>query len=495
MAGSAIIIGGGMAGLSTGCYLQMNGYSTEIFEAADKVGGLCTCWDRKGYTIEGCLHGLVGSSPANPFYHLWNELIDMSKLSFITHDETFVFNFEDGSQFYLYSNLGKLEEYMKGIGPEDSTVIEEFISGIRRMQQISIPLGKPRELYNLLDYLKMARYLPLIIFMKKWQNTSTKDFAERFNNPTLRRAMSFILSPVLFQLLVSSTMDLKASGYPTCGSLEFVKLFERRYLSLGGRISSNSRVHGILVDENKAVGVELEKGGCKRADIIISAADGRNTIYNMLGGKYMDKRLTELYENMELQPSRIQVSLGINKTFNNIAYSTKYILDQPITIADGTSYEYIDVLTYSNIPDITPAGKMLMSIQLETREDKFWTKLRHDNKQEYLKEKTKLSHQLITVLDKRIDGIKRHIEMVDITTPATYKRYTGNWRGSTQGWANENIFKSNPFKKELPGLSNFYMVGQWVEPGGGVPTAFKSGRDLAYIICKRDKKSFISTTS
>ncbi|MFC2026785.1 phytoene desaturase family protein [Chloroflexota bacterium] len=293
---SAIIIGGGMAGLSTGCYLQMNGYSTEIFEASNRVGGLCTCWDRKGYTIEGCLHGLVGSSPANPFYHLWNELIDMNQLSFITHDETFVFNFADGNQFYLYSNLSILEEYMKRIGPEDKAIIEEFTGGIRRMQKLSIPLGKPRELFNLLDYLKMVRYLPQIIFMKKWQNTSAQDFAERFKNPILRRAMSFILSPVLFQMFVSSTMDLKASGYPTYGSLEFAKLFERRYLSLGGRISNNSRVHSILVDENRAVGIELEKGGCKSADIIISAADGRTTIYQMLGGKYVNKKLSELYE-------------------------------------------------------------------------------------------------------------------------------------------------------------------------------------------------------
>ena len=30
----------------------------------------------------------------------------------------------------------------------------------------------------------------------------------------------------------------------------------------------------------------------------------------------------------------------------------------------------------------------------------------------------------------------------------------------------------------LPGLDNFYMAGQWVEPGGGVPTAALSGRNV-----------------
>ena len=32
------IIGAGIAGLSAGCYLQMNGYETEIFELHDKPG-------------------------------------------------------------------------------------------------------------------------------------------------------------------------------------------------------------------------------------------------------------------------------------------------------------------------------------------------------------------------------------------------------------------------------------------------------------------------
>ena len=53
---SIIIIGAGIAGLSAGCYGQMNGYRTQIFEMGTKPGGLCTSWKRKGYTIDGCIH-------------------------------------------------------------------------------------------------------------------------------------------------------------------------------------------------------------------------------------------------------------------------------------------------------------------------------------------------------------------------------------------------------------------------------------------------------
>ena len=74
MGKSIIIIGAGIAGLSAGCYGQMNGYRTSIFEMHDKPGGLCTSWQRKKYTFDLCIHWLVGSASASGFYHIWQEL-------------------------------------------------------------------------------------------------------------------------------------------------------------------------------------------------------------------------------------------------------------------------------------------------------------------------------------------------------------------------------------------------------------------------------------
>ena len=62
---SVIIIGAGLAGLSAGCYEQMNGYKTHIFEMHSIPGGLCTSWKRKGYTIDGCFEFLWGAGPGS----------------------------------------------------------------------------------------------------------------------------------------------------------------------------------------------------------------------------------------------------------------------------------------------------------------------------------------------------------------------------------------------------------------------------------------------
>jgi len=48
--------------------------------------------------------------------------------------------------------------------------------------------------------------------------------------------------------------------------------------------------------------------------------------------------------------------------------------------------------------------------------------------------------------------------------------------------------------RTLPGLGSFYMAGQWVYPGASVPGAVMSGRHLMQILCKKDKKRFVTTT-
>jgi phytoene dehydrogenase-like protein len=48
-------------------------------------------------------------------------------------------------------------------------------------------------------------------------------------------------------------------------------------------------------------------------------------------------------------------------------------------------------------------------------------------------------------------------------------------------------------KQSLPGLMNFYMAGQWVQPGGSLPAVAMSGRNAIQIICSKDMKKFETT--
>lgn len=109
MAQSIIIIGAGIAGLSAGCYAQMNGYKTRIFELHDKPGGLCTAWKRQGYTFDGCIQWLIGSKAGTPMHRIWQELGAAQDRRFI-HDDVYqrVVG-SDGRAVSIYTDLDRLE--------------------------------------------------------------------------------------------------------------------------------------------------------------------------------------------------------------------------------------------------------------------------------------------------------------------------------------------------------------------------------------------------
>jgi phytoene dehydrogenase-like protein len=111
----------------------------------------------------------------------------------------------------------------------------------------------------------------------------------------------------------------------------------------------------------------------------------------------------------------------------------------------------------------------------------------------YDEKKDQVARTVVTLLDQRFAGISEQLEMVDVATPLTWERYTGNWQGSFEGWLitpqNASVMMQ-PMRQNLPGMQNFYMCGQWVEPGGGLPSGVTSGRRLIRALCKEDGLAF-----
>jgi phytoene dehydrogenase-like protein len=133
-----IIIGAGVAGLAAGCYAQMNGYHTQIFELHDQPGGLCTAWERKGYTFDGCLYYLFGSGKGQPFYQLWQELGVIQGQSFIHHDEFMQITEYGGKKLSVYiPPLAKTESPHASAGLVKIGVQHATLCGF------SCSLGKP----------------------------------------------------------------------------------------------------------------------------------------------------------------------------------------------------------------------------------------------------------------------------------------------------------------------------------------------------------------
>lgn len=491
---NVIIIGAGIAGLSAGCYLQMNGYDTEIFEVHNKPGGLCTAWDRKNYIFDGCLHSLAGLNPKFKLHRYWKEVIDVDQLKFHYHDVLGTVENENGKIATIYTNPDKLKAELLSIAPQDKKFINSFIASIKKMGNFDFTLAKPIELWSPLDYyLSQFRTAPVLYHLMKWRK-SVEDVSRGCKSEKLKRILNtdfYSRYPAYFLLISVGNLYNRNAGYPIGGSLPFAQLLEKKYIALKGKINYGSMVTQINTSNGCATGITLQSGKtCDDADYVISAADGYYTIFQMLEGKYMNDKIQKLYSVHPKWPSMVMVSLGIGRTFESEPSSIELHLGEEFTVDEQSKLNSVPITIYNFDPTLAPDGKTCMRIMLKTDNFKYWNNLRNNNPQTYQKEKDRVSSEIIKILDKRFGNIANSIEAIDVATPATFYRYTNNWMGSIQGWNWVPALIPETIPKVLPGLKNFYMIGQWTMPGGGVSTAFLCGRDITRIICNRDKKTF-----
>lgn len=500
------IIGAGISGLVTGCYLQMNGFTTEIFEKQPRPGGLCTSWKRGDFTFDGCIHWLLGSNNSSPFYRLWSELLDMRQIEFVNHEVRVEIELKEnrdrhGDQvFHLYTNIDRLEAYLLDLAPEDKREIRKLVNSMRIMQRFELPpmIDQIPPLQSWRKKASMISYLPFVWLYLKWRHVTNYAFAGKLKNPFLKEAFELLFDGEEFKLWIITMplafFDKKGAGYPVGGSLRFAGQIAEKYIKLGGKIHYNQSVKKIMTSDHIASGILTDSGNRVYSDITISAADWHYTVFEALDGKHVTKKLLELasLKRLQLYPSLVMISLGVSSTFKEYPHLIRFPLDEPVKSPDGTVYTRMESHIYHYDPTLAPEGKTVIVLSLYTRHGDFWINLREHNRVEYEHCKHTFAGEMINRLDKRFKGIKNTIEVIDVATPATFHRYTNNWKGSVQGWFPDgNLLAPSPVGISLPGLANFYFCGHWSVPGGGLPVSIKSGRDLAQTICVKYNMPFI----
>ena len=491
MAKKIIVIGGGIAGLSTGTYAQINGYDATIFEKHSKPGGMCTSWHRKGFTFDYCIHNLAGTGNVR-LREVWDDLGALEGTEIINHEAFTRIEDSNGNGLNIYTDLDRLEKHMKEIAPEDSKAIEEYVKAGK-----SLPADDlfAMDMGGTMSKLKMAANLPKIM---KWGKISLNDYAEKFNNKFLKKAfphvqydMSTSNIPMFPHLLFLSGFNAGDMGWPKGGSLEFSRRIAKKFTDLGGELNTSSKVEKIIVEDNKAVGIVLVDGSEHRADIVVSAADGHETIYEMLDGKYTNETIDRYYQAYdEEQEFGLQVFIGLNRDLSDEPHAISLLLDEPVRLElkerDSLYLELFDSST-----GVAPEGKSVIKVVTKGNYS-YWKKMREEDLENYRNEKEMVYEKVLEILEKRFPDIKEQVEVHDVTTPATVERYTLNFHG-WQPWPVPDggmMTMMKGISKTLPGLEDFYMVGQWATAMIGIPNAALTGRNLVKELCKKDKKKF-----
>lgn len=499
------IIGAGVTGLCAGCYLQMNGFETQIFEKHSIPGGLCTSWNKGEFTIDGSIHWILGSDKGSGFYHMWSELLDLKSIPFHNHDirlQIEVKNSTDkygSNKFKLYTNLDRLHAYMLDLSPEDKKVIDEIVGDIRDLQAFELPpkMDKLPLIPSIIRAIRMSRYLKFLYILMKQKKKSNYDIARRLKNPFLRESFELLFDGQEVKMMVinfpMAAFDQKSAGYPIGGSLSWAERLAERYEKLGGKIHYNTPVKSILTENNQARGLLVRNDVTHLCDDVLSTADWYKTVFEYLKGEFVNEKILKLRDGklLDLYYSVLLVTYGLKRDYKEHPHFLRFPTPIELVSPCGKSWDRLETHFYHYDPTLAPQGKTVMACSFYTTNGNYWIDLRKNDRPKYREEKKKFTDSLTDLLELRFPGIKDDIEMVDFATPATILRYTNNWQGSAQGWLpGENIAASSPVKFTLPGLSHFYYASHWGQPGGGLPISIIQGRDVAKLISKRYKKEF-----
>lgn len=494
-----IIIGSGMGGLATGIYGQLNGFDTTIFEAHSIPGGQCTSWQRKGYVFDPTMHNFNGFKSQTKINAFWREL-GVLPCEAVKRNEFVSAVFPDGTYFHNGFDLEKSEARLKELSPEDTAVIDEYINGLKSFVNDLDWFG----INYFGSFREKLSILPFFIGRMKYFKYTLGSFGKRFKHPYLQKAFPLLRHSVpevpLFAYLAEHANSINGdSGWPRGGGRTLAQNMAAYYLKLGGTIHYKTEVVKIMTENHRACGIELKEGTKYKADFIVSNADGRKTILEMLNGRYMNQKISKYCEPNPLDKEvsqAIQVFLGVKRDLSSYPSSLIMFLEKP-EIIGGCIRDHLDMKIYGFDDSMAPTGKGVIKVELSMMPS-FFSKLYHD-KTEYVAEKNKIADRVITLLEHQFHDLRKDIEVIDVSTLNTWEHFMKGNQGFNN-FPNKhklasirhviNVLFGLDRMFTLPGLKNFYFAGQWVTSMGSLFTNAASGREVVQKICKQSGVRF-----
>jgi phytoene desaturase len=504
---SVIIIGAGLSGLSAGCFAQMNGYQSQIFEHHSQPGGVAAAWRRGDYVIDGGIHFVMGHRPGTGLYDLYRQLgiipansfVDLTTYGRFVHEPS-------GRSVTITKDLDQAAHALKSLSPADAAFVDELIAGSRAMQGLDmseVGLGRPPELSKPWHQLKeMWAMRSILKHLTGKYSQRVADYVANVEDPVLQTCIEYLFLPevpVYFILMVLAMLADGQLAYIEGGSGEFVRAIEARYLELEGQVAYKATVQEILVEPSpsgtgdRAVGVRLADGSEHGAGAVIAACDGRSTIFKMLGGRYVDDKIEHRYANWPRFKPLMMVNYGVAQEFLAEPPWVTLFLEEPLVVGQER-VEALLVRIFNYSPRFAPPGKTVVQVEFDAEWD-YWNHLQQEDRARYEAEKGQIAADVLQRLEAHYPGISSNVEVTDVATPYTWWRYTLNDRGAWEGWLMTSETLRTVLRRTLPGLEDLYMAGQWVMPGGGVPPCLYSGQHAVQLLCHRDGKPFRKAVS
>lgn len=506
-----VIVGGGHNGLVCAAYLAKKGREVVVVEAADQVGGAAVTREfAPGFQISSCAHLLnlldVGIS---------RELaLESHGLSFAKHDLSTVALAADGRHItYTTSSVSGGD-----VSAEDQAAYVEYR---RRMEKFAGVLGKLHNMVpprlgtdNPKDLIGAGK---LALFIRLLGRDDMREFLriaginvfdileEQFDSELLKGALSLdgVLGANLgprsnnsvFSALhrLSGRMGGRRSSMalPAGGMGSVTGALAKAAEHSGATIRTSCPVTRILLDGDRVCGVELEGGEKIDAGVVVSNADPRTTLFDLLGARHLEAGIVRRVQHVRMNGKAAKLNLALNGVpdFTGVAAEQ---LGERLVIAPDLVYvehafnhskygehsvEPIMEITIPSIHDdsLAPSGQHVLSAVVQYAP--YDLKGGWDDAA-----RAAFTNQAMDVLSRYAPKIREQVMHTELLTPVDIEREFrikgGHWHHG------ELTLDQALMMRPVPGLAQYampvgglYLCGAGSHPGGGVMGS--AGRNAA----------------
>ena len=469
-----IIIGGGVSGLSAGIYAQMSGHSATVCERHGVAGGNLTSWKRNGYEIDNCIHWLTGTNPASPIYKMWEDLGALGEGVTVYRPESLYTCRKGELSLSLTRNVDDLRFNMLSISPNDRKETESFISAVRLMQRIC-KIGGERHnegFQGAKDYLHFPA-------LAKYYYLTVRELSLRFKHPLLRDFIGSFWEDdfgALALIFVFAHFCGDNGDLPEFGSKGMAERIEQRFLSLGGKLMLKKEAVKINHANGKAQSVSFSDGSVLSADYVILTTDPQVTFKRLLNLP-VPYQLQKLYDNPRMKRfSSIQCAFACN--LSDLDFSGDLVIDVSKKHLNTIGSSKIVLREFSHEKSYAPDGMTVLQSMIFCDEKRSLDiiKLKKSHKSDYLTFKKNFASATEEIIKKNLKNSAADLKLLDVWTPATYKRYTASDIGSYMSFIMPSKIIPSRKSNRIKGLSNVILATQWQQCPGGLPIAAVGGR-------------------
>jgi phytoene dehydrogenase-like protein len=491
----AILIGGGIAGLSCAAYLARAGKSVTLFEQHSQPGGYWTSFARRGVIFDITPHWTIAPAVVN------RVLADhgVAPLDFEQHENVgrYVGPRPDWD-IWVSKDRARLEVSVLRSFPATSRdalarlldLSVDVFAQVESVPSLNVELMNPAA--------RLAATLPMLVRLRnvvRYARMPATTFLESFfpgkELQGLRTSLHMLAPiPGISAIGVIAMLGIALRGRahsPVGGAQVIGNAFMEAAERSGANLRFSERVRRILVENGRAAGVELSDGSRRRASKVVAAVDAHQIYRELLEPGQTPPSFQKKLDAYPVSSPYVIVSLvvdidpcawGFDGTDTFVTGTAD--LEEAMAPNDPESGFYELVFPRYRMPEANPAHHGIQIVSPATFEHAgTWHAGRALERGDAYREfKQDYASRLIERAEERLPALSEHIIAVDVATPVTMHRYTLNYQGAPVGWGYNNPLRWTQRAPSIPGL---YQAGHWVGPSG-VVNAASSGKHAAELV-------------